>query len=162
VCLTQFQGAQKVANVRKLIELARHAERRRYASVRDFVRLARELTEREPREPEAQLVGEQDDVVRLMTIHQAKGLEFPVVILVDLVRRLEQDNSPVVLDDELGILVSPVAGAGAFPLRHASVQAWRARETARSRAEHARLLYVACTRARDQLVLLEGRASPKY
>src|SRR5207249_637039 len=95
VCLTQFQGTQKVANVRKMIELARHAERRRYASLRDFVRLVRDLTERELREPEAQLVGEQDDVVRLMTIRQAKGLEFPVVVLVDLARPLESDWTPV-------------------------------------------------------------------
>src|SRR5207244_1012017 len=111
VCLTQFQGAQKVANVRKLIELARDAERRRFFTLRDFVALVEDLGERQPREPEAQLVGEQDDVVRMMTIHQAKGLEFPVVVLVDLGRRLERDNDTAVIDEELGVLVGRVRGS---------------------------------------------------
>src|SRR5207249_10141836 len=48
VCLTQFQGPQKVANVRKLIELARGAERRRFFTLRDFVALVHDLGEREP------------------------------------------------------------------------------------------------------------------
>src|SRR5262249_8814164 len=157
VCLTQFQGTQKVANVRKLIELARASERRRYAGLREFIRLVRELTEHESAEPEAQLVGEQDDVVRLMTIHQAKGLEFPVVILVDLARPADRSTEPVVLDDELGILASAVTGAGAFSVRQARIVEWREREADRDRAERARLLYVACTRARDLLVMLEGR-----
>src|SRR5207237_565232 len=81
------------------------------------------LGEREPREPEAQLVGEQDDVVRLMTIHQAKGLEFPVVVLVDLGRRLERDNDTAVIDEELGVLVAPVAGAGLHPQSQAQLEA---------------------------------------
>ncbi len=162
VCLTQFQGMQKVANVRKLIELARTAERRRHVTLREFVRFVRELTTREAREPEAALVGEHDDVVRLMTIHQAKGLEFPVVILVDLGRALERERDTLVLDDTLGVLAAPVSGVGAFPLRHARLEEYRARERDRARAEHARLLYVACTRARDHLVLLEGRGEPGY
>ena len=162
VCLTQFQGPQKVANVRKLIELARGAERRRFFTLRDFVALVHDLGEREPREPEAQLVGEQDDVVRLMTIHQAKGLEFPVVVLVDLGRRLERDNDTAVIDEELGVLVAPVAGAGLHPQSQAQLEAYRVRAWDRTRAEHARLLYVACTRARDELVLLEGKGNNRY
>src|SRR5262249_48170722 len=162
VCLTQFQGTQKVANVRKLIELARASERRQHFTVRDFVRFARELTAREAREPEAPLAGEQDDVVRLMTIHQAKGLEFPVVILVDLGRPLEAEHPTVVLDDTLGLVAAPVDGAGAFPLRQARLEEYRTRERDRARAEHARLLYVACTRARDALVLLEGKGEARY
>src|SRR5262249_18178696 len=162
VCLTQFQGAQKVANVRKLIELARDAERRRGLTLRDFVALVEDLRERQPREPEAQLVGEQDDVVRMMTIHQAKGLEFPVVVLVDLGRRLERDNDTAVVDEELGVLVAPVAGAGLHPQSQGRLEAHRARAWNRTRAEHARLLYVAGTRARDELVLLEGKGQNRY
>jgi ATP-dependent helicase/nuclease subunit A len=157
VCLTQFQGEQKVANVRKVIELARDFERRRLFTLRDFVRTVRELTEREPREPEAQLVGEQDDVVRLMTIHQAKGLEFPVVVLVDLGRLLDRDNATTVLDETLGVVSAPVTGAGLHPLRQGRLEDHRRRERDRTRAESARLFYVACTRARDALVLLEGK-----
>jgi ATP-dependent helicase/nuclease subunit A len=160
VCLTQFQGTQKVANVRKLIELARDAERRRRFGLRQFVAWGRELEAREPREPEAMLVGEQDDVVRLMTIHQAKGLEFDVVVLPDLARVLEYDRNPVALDDALGVIVQRDDGrVGHLP------NAWHAehrrRQNDRSNAEHARLFYVACTRARDHLVLLEGKGNLK-
>jgi ATP-dependent helicase/nuclease subunit A len=161
VCLTQFQGPQKVANVRKLIELARDAERRRRFGLREFVAWGRDLEAREPREPEATLVGEQDDVVRLMTIHQAKGLEFDVVIIPDLGRRLERSTPPVVLDEDLGVLLQADDGA-LHTLPSAWLAAHRRREADRSRAEHARLLYVACTRARDHLVLLEGRGELKW
>jgi ATP-dependent helicase/nuclease subunit A len=161
VCLTQFQGTQKVANVRKLIELARDAERRRRFGLRQFVAWGRELEAREPREPEATLVGEQDDVVRLMTIHQAKGLEFDVVVLPDLGRRLEADRSQVALDDALGVLIQRDDG-GVGHLPHAWLTEYRKRQNDRSYAEHARLLYVACTRARDHLVLLEGKGDLKF
>jgi len=162
VCLTQFQGAQKVANVRKLIELARSLERRRLLTLRDFVRIVRELAERQPREAEAPLVGEQDDVVRLMTVHQAKGLEFRVVVLVDLGRQMESEKDAIVVDDALGVVAAPVQGAGGFPLHHARLAEYRDRERDRGRAELARLLYVACTRAKDHLVLLEGKGDARH
>ncbi|HWQ00095.1 MAG TPA: 3'-5' exonuclease, partial [Vicinamibacterales bacterium] len=162
VYLTQFQGRQKVANVRKVIELARDFDRRGQGGIAEFVRRLRALDADEPREAEALLAGEHGDVVRLMTIHQAKGLEFPVVILVDLGRGLENDTDTVVLDREHGIVAAPVVGPGAHPLRHARMDLHRARERERSRAEYARLLYVACTRAADELILLEGRGRASH
>ncbi|TMB48170.1 MAG: hypothetical protein E6J60_15010, partial [Deltaproteobacteria bacterium] len=98
VCFAQFQGTRKVANVRKLIELARDWERKRFFTLRDFVRTVRRMAETEPREPEAALVAEQDDVVRLMTIHQAKGLEFRAVVVPDLGRGPKLDNRMPALD----------------------------------------------------------------
>lgn len=77
-------GLQRAANVRKLMETAREFEAHRFFGFGDFVRHLRLLVEKEPREPQAQIAGEADNVVRLMTIHQAKGLEFPVVIVADL------------------------------------------------------------------------------
>jgi len=162
VLLTQFQGAQKVANVRKLIEFARDQERGRHAGLRDFVRTVRALAAHEPREPEAPLVGETDDVVRLMTIHQAKGLEFPVVVVPDLGRQLAADNATTVLDERLGVLTTAVDAAGRMRLGNRALEAWRAREQDRERAEQGRLLYVACTRAKDLLVLLEGKGDPRW
>src|SRR4029077_10542867 len=161
VCLTQFQGTQKVANVRKLIELARDWERKRFFSLRDFVRTVQRLAETEPREPEAPLVGEQDDVVRLMTIHQAKGLEFPVVIVPDLGRALKPDYTIPALDEELGVVGGPIDATGWVAVGHAGLEDHRKRELDRERAEQARLLYVACTRARDVLVLLEGKGDAR-
>jgi ATP-dependent helicase/nuclease subunit A len=162
VCLTQFQGAQKVANVRKLIELGRDLERRRHAGLREFVGTVRALAEREPREPEATLAGEEDDVVRLMTIHQAKGLEFPVVLVPDLGRLPTPNYATTVLDDRLGLVTVPTDEAGRAVLGNLALERHRRLEQDRERAEQARLFYVACTRARDLLVLLEGRGDPRY
>jgi ATP-dependent helicase/nuclease subunit A len=161
VYLTQFQGRQKVANVRKVVELARDFDRRGQGGAAEFARWLRRLDAEEPREPEAVLEGEGDQVVRLMTIHQAKGLEFPVVVLVDLLRKADSDTHTVVVDREDGILLPPLLGPGGQPLRHAGLDAHRERERGSSDAEAARLLYVACTRAADELVLLEGRACRK-
>jgi ATP-dependent helicase/nuclease subunit A len=162
VCLTQFQGRQKVANVRKLIELARDWERRRRFSLRDFVRTVRGLAAREPREAEASLVSEEDDVVRLMTVHQAKGLEFRAVLVPDLGRLPRMDYLDPVIDDRLGVLTQPVDAAGRAALGNAALEAHRAREKDREHAEQARLFYVAATRARDLLVLLEGKGDRTY
>lgn len=162
VHLTQPQGRQRVANVRKVIELARDFDRRGRGGLAGFVTRLRTLDADDPREAEAILAGEHDRVVRLMTIHQAKGLEFPVVVLADLGRALEGDNETVVLDRDGGLIAAPVVGAGAHALRHAGLEGYRARERERSAAEYARLLYVACTRAADELILIEGRGKPKH
>jgi ATP-dependent helicase/nuclease subunit A len=162
VCLTQFQGRQKVANVRKLIELARDWERRRRFSLRDFVGTVRGLAAREPREAEASLVSEEDDVVRLMTVHQAKGLEFRAVLIPDLGRLPHMEYPDPEIDDRLGVLVQPVDAAGRIVFGNAALEEHRARERDREHAELARLFSVAATRAKDLLVLFEGKGDPAY
>src|SRR5262249_29789380 len=112
-------------------------------------------------EPEAPLVSERDDVVRLMTIHQAKGLEFPVVVVPDLGRALKPDYTIPALDDSLGVVGGPLDATGWVAVGHAGLEEHRRRELDRERAEQARLLYVACTRARDVLVLLEGKGDAR-
>jgi ATP-dependent helicase/nuclease subunit A len=161
VCLTQFQGAQKVANVRKLIELARDWERRRFFTLRDFVRTIRRLAATEPREPEAALVSEENDVVRLMTIHQAKGLEFRAVVLPDLGRPVRPEYEPMTVAERLGMVGAVSDAGGRVVLANAALDRHRAGERDRERAEGARLLYVACTRAKDVLVLLEGKGDAR-
>ncbi|MGH7916249.1 MAG: UvrD-helicase domain-containing protein, partial [Candidatus Binataceae bacterium] len=86
VLLGLDRGRQRVANVRKLIEMARGFGSRGCFTFRDFVIHLRNLTENPPYEAQAQMLGESENVVRLMTIHQAKGLEFPLVIVPDLGR----------------------------------------------------------------------------
>ena len=154
----QLQGEQKIANVRKLIEQARAFQRRRCRTLREFVTQVRRFLDSELREPEAPLHGASQKAVQVMTIHQAKGLEFPVVILADLGREIRRDyQSPVVVDAQYGTLVASAFGSGRYRLPHRLVEAWGHEDRDRDAAERARLLYVACTRARDLLVLCEGK-----
>ena len=149
-------GLQRAANVRKLMETAREFEAHRFFGLGDFVRHLRLLVEKEPREPQAQIAGEADNVVRLMTIHQAKGLEFPVAIVGDLGRRPHSDSESIVMTPEYGLLACDTVGAGDDRLPNPLVAAYRAAVKDQEQAEAARVLYVAMTRARDRLILSEG------
>jgi ATP-dependent helicase/nuclease subunit A len=149
-------GRQRIANLRKVVELAQRFDTRRFFTFHDFVAYLRQLTEAEPYEPQAQILGETDNVVRLMTIHQAKGLEFPVVILADTGRRPNQENRSPLLDPENGVLIRDTDGSGNDEIPHAALDAYRDRVRDEEDAEAARIFYVALTRARDRLIVSEG------
>ncbi len=153
VLLTTFQGEQKVANVRKLIELARRFSKRETGLLRDFIAYLRDLVERDLLEPEAQTTLENANVVRLMTIHQAKGLEFPVVFLPDLGHSINQKSDRIVFDEEKGLAARYYrASSGSYEetMTHRVIKELNQKK---DQAESKRLLYVAVTRARDYLVL---------
>jgi ATP-dependent helicase/nuclease subunit A len=156
VMLGQSQGRQRVANLRKLVELAREFESRRFFAFADFIAHLRRLTIDPPREAQAQILGENEDVVRLMTIHQAKGLEFPIVIVADMGRRPPNEKAGPFLSSEHGLVACDTAGSGQDEIPNPMLE--RRCEVLRDQeaAEAARLLYVAVTRARDLLVLSEG------
>ncbi len=156
------KGLQRAANVRKLMETAREFETHHFFGLGDFVRHLRRLVQEVPREPQAQIAGEADNVVRLMTIHQAKGLEFPTVIVADLGRRPHSDNESIVMTPEHGLLVCDTVGAGDDRLPNPLLDIYRAAVKDQEQAEAARVLYVAMTRARDRLILSEGAMSAEW
>jgi ATP-dependent helicase/nuclease subunit A len=156
VMLGLRQGTQRVANVRKLAELARDFESRRFFTFHDFVVHLRRLADQQPYEPPAQILGESEDVVRVMTVHQAKGLEFPVVFLADAGRKLENDTRNPVVDPENGLLIRDVVGSGMDEIPNQILADFRKRSNSEQEAESLRLLYVALTRARDRLIISEG------
>jgi len=162
VMLGLANGNQRAANLRKLMEAAREFETHHFFGLGDFVRHLRRLVQEEPREPQAQIAGEADNVVRLMTIHQAKGLEFPIVIVADLGRRPHSDNESIVMTPEHGLLVCDTVGAGNDRLPNPLVDTYRAAVKDQEQAEAARVLYVAMTRARDRLILSEGAMSAEW
>ncbi|MEZ5419706.1 MAG: UvrD-helicase domain-containing protein [Vicinamibacterales bacterium] len=140
-------GEQVLANVLQIAELARRYEAGGGLSFRGFVDELREAADRAPA-PEAPIVEEGTDGVRLMTVHKAKGLEFPVVILADIGCRMSRDDASRYLDTARGLAAIRLAGWTPLDLRdHNHVEA------ARDRAEGVRLAYVAATRARDLLVV---------
>ncbi len=103
--LGEFLGERKLANLRKLIEQARTFDRSGVLGLADFIVQLAEFVAKQPREPLAATHPEDADVVRLMTIHQAKGLEFPVVFVPDISRTKHGEDEAAVWDAELGPLV---------------------------------------------------------
>ncbi|MBI3925668.1 MAG: UvrD-helicase domain-containing protein [Armatimonadetes bacterium] len=138
-------GEQALANVLHLAQVARSYEANGGGSFRGFVEFLREQAGR-GEDPEAPVLEEGSAGVRLMTVHAAKGLEFPVVILADLTCSLKGWVSRT-LDSEKGLCAFRVGGWAPddFLLGEAQEQTVVA-------AEGVRLAYVAATRARDLLV----------
>ena len=156
VMLGLRQGPQRVANLRKMVDLAHDLESRRLFTFHDLIVHLRRLAEKEPYEPPAQILGEHENVVRLMTVHQAKGLEFPVVFIADAGRRPESDNRNPVADPENGLLLRDAVGSGMDEIPNQLLNDFHQRSNKEQHAESLRLLYVALTRARDRLIISEG------
>ncbi len=153
ILLDQFLGAQRVSNLRKLISVAEDFSRRRPPTLRGFIAYLEAVRGGKIREGEAVLQPEGSGAVMLMTIHKSKGLEFPVVFIPDMGQGCAGSQT----DDcfkhpELGLALKSldVAGNVATPAMGHTI---RVRILDEEKAEHARLLYVALTRARDYLVL---------
>ena len=140
-------GEQALANVLHVAELARQYEMNGGMSFRGFVESLRaEALARQP--AEAPILEEGSDGVRLMTVHKAKGLEFPVVILADLTARLTPYDASRHLDPQRGVCALRIGGWSPKDLNdHKDL------ELERERAEGERVAYVAATRARDLLVV---------
>jgi ATP-dependent exoDNAse (exonuclease V) beta subunit len=139
-------GEQALANCQRLIDRARRFEQRGAPSFRAFVESLEEEAER-GEGVEAPLVEEGTEGVRIMTVHKAKGLEFPVVILADPTCRATRRASQHV-DAERGLWAEALCGAAPRDLLdHEEIEAGR------DAAEAVRLAYVAATRARDLLVV---------
>ena len=155
VLLAEFLGERKLANLRKLQDQARAFDQSGTLGLADFIVQLSEFVVNQPREPLAATQPEQTDVVRLMTIHQAKGLEFPVVFVPDVGRINNQVDRNAVWDAELGPLVKLSARAGGKDTV-SGLDLYRVISKAEDDAERIRLLYVATTRAADFLVLSAG------
>ncbi len=140
-------GEQVLANVFHVAELARQFEVTGGISFRGFVEELDEAAERS-QSPEAPILEEGSDGVRLMTVHKAKGLEFPVVILADITANLTPRRASRYLDPARGLCALQLARCLPFELH-----THEAEELAREQAEGVRVAYVAATRARDLLVV---------
>ncbi|MCL4217309.1 MAG: UvrD-helicase domain-containing protein, partial [Candidatus Hydrogenedentes bacterium] len=153
ILLGQFMGAQKSANVRKVVELAGDFSRLRPPMLDDFVLYTQQLSEREIREADAAVPESTTGAVRLMTIHTSKGLEFPIVALGDLsFGQGGHKSDDAVYHREYGVGLRPKDDSGESRASRLHKIIHDTNE-AEALAESARLLYVAMTRARDYLLL---------
>ena len=151
------RGLQRVGNVEKLMEIASTYERVGSGGMPGFVRTLEWLIEEEPREAEEQVVEEHANAVRIMTIHQAKGLEFPVVMVpeVHVMKASNWYREPFRYDRDCGLAVglNHQTPRGLELVRTAGHEELVETSLLRREAEERRLLYVAATRARDVLWL---------
>lgn len=150
VALGGHGGEQVTANLRKLTALARRFSQGSLG-LREFIALVEEFEDREAREGEAAIQSSQGDTVKLMSVHQSKGLEFPVVVVADLART-QQAPRGILCRPELGLGLSALTADGE---RRTTWLRRRLEEEERrlEGQESTRVLYVAATRARDRLVL---------
>ena len=148
------EGQQILANIEKLIAIVRAREEKGYA-LADLVADLKVAMDKEEREGEAPLDALATNAVNIMTIHAAKGLEFPVVIVPDLGTSF-RDHSPAIMigDDFRMVGVQVPDPSDNFVSADTPVlAALREMQRQKERAERKRLLYVALTRARDHLIL---------
>lgn len=150
--LGEFLGERKLANLHKLLEQARAADSGNVLNLDGFIAQLAEFVVREPKEALAATLSESADVIRLMTIHHAKGLEFPLVVVPDIDRKADGRTASAALDDELGPVVKPPADDDS-PETTTGITLYRAQERRAEADERKRLFYVATTRAADYLIL---------
>jgi len=146
-------GERRLANIHKLVRLAVSYESQEGRSLRGFLdHVAHQQEEMEGAEPEAPAGELAPDAVRLLSIHAAKGLEFPVVCLADLGRVPPTTAPPLLLDGpRVGLRLQRLDGSASVPTLHYA-DLLDARRQAEAEEED-RILYVAATRARELLVL---------
>jgi len=153
--LNEFLGERKLANLRKLVDQARDFQQGDHLGLADFIRQLAVFVSQQPDEPLAATHSEDTNVVRLMSVHQSKGLEFPLVIVADMNRKPRGGGDPVHFSDELGPLVRMKETSDGRRCT-SGYDLWRVVERAEEIAETRRLLYVATTRAADYLLLSSG------
>lgn len=145
---------QLLANARKLLMLAADQPE---IGPREFAESVREIQRIAHRESQASTLDDDADVVRIMTIHKAKGLEFPVVIVPEMLKTEKDRKQEVAVDPRMGLVSTCFRG-------HIGLTAsWLThREQNRDRDEEWRVLYVAMTRAQKRLcvVIHENKSNP--
>ena len=156
------RGAQRYANVGRFLQLAQKFDQFQRQGLFRFLKFIAAQREAEV-EPDV-ASGADENAVRLMSIHQSKGLEFPVVAVADLAKTFNQQDlrSEIIFDEEFGLcprVKPPQSGRRYSSLPHWLAQRQQRREQA---GEELRLLYVAMTRARDTLILTGSVTEKKW
>lgn len=149
------EGGKRRANVEMLLSKAADYEKTSYFGLYHFLRYMEQLEKYEVDYGEAGLQDENADVVRIMSIHKSKGLEFPICIVAGLSRKFQtrEVNGHMVVDVDAGIgvdYVNPQMRVRGRNLRRNAISVRLKRDNL---AEEMRVLYVAMTRAREKLIL---------
>jgi ATP-dependent helicase/nuclease subunit A len=148
-------GEQILANIEKLVAMARNREESGLYALADFTADLRMAMDEDEREGEAPLDALAENAVNIMTVHAAKGLEFPIVFVPDMGMSFREKYPPIMIGDNplmVGVKV-PNPAADYEMTESAVLLTLREQQRQKERAEKKRLLYVALTRARDHLFM---------
>lgn len=149
-------GTQRQANLRALIDKAVQFQSSQMKGLFGFITYVDAIKDKKVPMGQVTLVGENDDVVRIMTIHKSKGLEFPMVIVAGMGKRFNNANArkPVDLHKNIGLGLRYVDRQQHFYKKTLVQMAIDNKRKQEDMEEEVRILYVAFTRAQDKLVLL--------
>lgn len=148
-------GERRKANLEMLVEKAIAYENTSYKGLFHFVRYIDELQKYDVDFGEADLIGENEDVIRIMSIHKSKGLEFPVVFVSGMGKNFNKQDvrSKMVLHPELGIGLDFMDGKRRIKSPTIIKKAIAKQIDLENLGEELRVLYVALTRAKEKLIL---------
>ncbi len=151
-------GKQRQANLRALYDRARQYEKTTFRGLFRFLRFIERMRDRGDDLGAARALGEQEDVVRLMTIHSSKGLEFPYVFIAGLARNFNRMDlrKAYMLDKELGFAAKYVNAEKRISYPSLPQMAFKRKKKMEMLAEEMRVLYVALTRAKEKLYLVSS------
>ena len=148
-------GEQRRANVELLLQKASAYENTSYFGAFHFVRYLQQIMKKEIDYGEADILDENANVVRIMSIHKSKGLEFPICFVAGLGKKinLTDTRQTLVADSDLGVGTDYIDYEERFKLKTLSKNIIVQKQLCDSLAEEIRVLYVAFTRAREKLIL---------
>ncbi len=149
-------GRQRQANLKALADKARTYKETGYGGIYGFLTYMRAIEKRQVPMGQVKLIGENEDLVRIMTIHKSKGLEFPVVIVAGMGKRLNLSGkgSSFSLHKDFGVGMSRVSVEGHWKRDTFLKTLMEQKQLQDERDENIRVLYVALTRAKDRLYLV--------
>ena len=148
------KGELRQANLRMLYQRAQQFEQDGGESLADFLRLTEEQSAGDDR-MSAKMLGENENLLRIMTMHKSKGLEFPIVFLMQMSGGLHKPfRGELLMHTKLGIAMPYVNRELRIKRKTIADEAFKVQRELDEKAERARLLYVAMTRARERLIMI--------
>ena len=148
-------GELRQANLKMLFQKAKQFETANFKGLYNFIKFIEKLSLSSGDLGSAKLIGENDNVIRIMSIHKSKGLEFPVVFLANTGKQfnLMDLNQNILLHQELGLGVKYIDYDKQVQYNTLSRVALRNKVFVETLSEEMRILYVALTRAREKLII---------
>lgn len=148
-------GKVRQANLEMLIEKAAEFEKTSYHGLFNFIRYIEKLKKYSVDFGEASVIGENDDIVRLTTIHKSKGLEYPIVIIAGMGKKfnMQDGNGRIIFEADLGIAADSVNLDRRVRTATLAKRVMQRQMMLSSMGEELRVFYVAVTRAKEKLIM---------